>query len=175
MVSVRRAMDSPSVIPFALGALSSSPTTSSALASLQKERLRHHLHGLNPQWVTVPTAGHDRGLHQGVPHGLKQRRGLRPPLSQESRRGGFGCSRHNPTVAVRRTGHLVYDDGSTAGAGTAAAHQPLLRAMAHSSGGATSTFPHLATQRQAGDDAATEQARRQANHGRGSTARSTIT
>jgi hypothetical protein len=31
--------------------------------------------------ATVPTMGHDRGLHRGVPHGFERRRKDRPPLS----------------------------------------------------------------------------------------------
>jgi hypothetical protein len=88
----------------------------------QKERLRHRLHGHNPQRGTVPSMGHDRGLHRGVPHSFKQRRRLRPPLSQEIWHGGSAYSHHNPTVAGGCFGHPVYDDGSTAGTGTVTGH-----------------------------------------------------
>jgi hypothetical protein len=30
----------------------------------------------------LPVAGHDRGLHQGVLHGVKQERKLQPPFPQ---------------------------------------------------------------------------------------------
>jgi hypothetical protein len=50
-----------------------------------------------------------------------------------SRGGGSTCSHQKPTVLGGCTGHLVYDNSSTAGVDTAAAHQTLFRAMMHSS------------------------------------------
>jgi hypothetical protein len=103
-------------------------------------------------------AGHDRGPNQGVPHGFKRRSGLWPPLSQEAQCRGSACSRHNPNVGGGRSGHAVYDDGSTVGAATVATNQPLLQATEHSSRGAMSTCLCLATQRRAGDGTVTKQA-----------------
>jgi hypothetical protein len=87
------------------------------------------------------------------------------PLLGGSTRGS-ACSRHNHTVAGGRSGHSIYDDGSTMGASAMAGHRPLLRSMAHSTGWAMSACPRWATQRRVGDDATVEQAHRQANNGR---------
>jgi hypothetical protein len=133
----------------------------------------HHHHGLNPQWATIPTAVHDRGLHRGVGHSFKRRRGLWPPISQEARCRCSACSHHNPTVEGGHFGHPVFDDGSTTGAGTVAAKSPVLRATSHSSGGATSACLRLATQHRAGDGAEMKQAHRQVDDSRGPVARAT--
>jgi hypothetical protein len=138
------------------------------------ERLRHRLHSINPQWATVPVADTDRGLHRGVPHTFKWRKGLWPPLSLEARSGGSACSRHNPTVAGGHSGHPVYDNGSITGAGTVTAHRPLLQLTTHSTGGAMSTCPCLATQRWAVDIAVMKQARQQASDGYGPATRATV-
>jgi hypothetical protein len=81
--------------------------------------------------------------------------------------GGSACSCHNPIMAGERSGHSIYDDGSTTGAGIIAAHQPLLRAMSHSLGGVMSMCPCLATQCRARDSVVMEQARYQADDGHG--------
>jgi hypothetical protein len=79
----------------------------------RKGRLSCHLHGLNSQWGTIPAVGHDKGLHRGVHHNIKQGGGLRPSLSQEARCGGSARSCHNHTMDEGRFGHSLHDNDST--------------------------------------------------------------
>jgi hypothetical protein len=47
---------------------------------------------------STPWGGHNRGLHRGVPHGIKWGRELQPPLSQKAGHGCFARSGRNHTI-----------------------------------------------------------------------------
>jgi hypothetical protein len=86
----------------------------------QEEQLRRRLHGLNPERVTIPTVGHDRGSHQGVAHGVKQGGGLQAPLPREVWHRGSAYSYHNHAMDGECSGHSGHDDGSTVDGGATA-------------------------------------------------------
>jgi hypothetical protein len=103
---------------------------------------------VSPSWAqlivdAIPVAGHDRGLHQRVPHCVKWGGGLQPPLSQETWNGGSAHSCHNNTMDGECSGHSGHDDGSIADSGTAAGYRSPLQATTCSLGGVANASKQL--------------------------------
>jgi hypothetical protein len=55
--------------------------------------------------------GHDRGLHQVVPHLIKKGGGHWTPIPKEARHGGSVYPHHNHTIDGERFDSSGYDDG----------------------------------------------------------------
>jgi hypothetical protein len=100
-----------------------------------------HFHGPNSQWDINPVVDHDRGLRRGVPHGAKRGGELRPPLFQKAQHGGFARSHHHHTVEGECFTCLGHDDGSPMDGDAVAGNWPPIRAISHSSRGASGTSP----------------------------------
>jgi hypothetical protein len=101
---------------------------------------------------------HIRGLHRVVLHGLKRRRGLRPPFLPEAQHGDYTCSRRKRTMDGGRSDHSGHNNGSTTGARTAVEHRPPPRMMACFLRGAMGASPRSTSQRRARGDTMAKQA-----------------
>jgi hypothetical protein len=111
-----------------------------------------------------PAVGHGRGLHRGVPHGFRQRRVVRHPLSQKTQHGGLALPYHNRIMIGEHSGRSTCGEDSTAAGGAMARHRPPFRAMMCSSGGrGMSIRPCSATLCREGGSAMTEQASQRAS------------
>jgi hypothetical protein len=88
---------------------------------------------------------HDRGLHQGVLHDFKRRRGLQPPFLPEAWHGGYSYSHRIHTMAGERFDRSGHDNGSIMGTHTAVEHRPPPRLMSCFSRRARSVSPHSAS------------------------------
>jgi hypothetical protein len=92
--------------------------------------------------------------------------GAQPPLTHKARHGGFAHPCHNHVVAREQFDHSGDDDNSTTAGNATAGHRLPFQAVARSSGRetSTSTSPHPATPRQAGDNGTMERASRWASN-----------